>query len=580
MPTSHCCSCSCSFSITDGDTAFYRTMGVPAPLWCPTCRARRRFSWRNERSLFKSRCARSNHDLISTFPPESGIVVFDRDLWWQDDWDALSYGMSYDPAISFFDQFGALLKHVPFPAVFSARCQNTSYCNHVGEMKDCYLTSASWACDRVLYGNQMISLRDCTDGLGLGHCELCYECVGCEGLYNCVYAIDSEGCSDCAFLYDCLGCRSCFGCNNLRHASYCLFNRQCSKAEYAAELANLNLGSYAVLSQQRAQLITRIQSALHRASRQRQCEESIGEHLIECRNCEFCYNLSGRTRDCKYTMMGGMGLNDAYDCYGVGESAELMYESIDSGANGMHYLADLVVWTCTDVAYSINCHNCQNCFGCIGLRGKSHCIFNQQYSAEQYKALRAQIVNHMQHSPYLDRRGRAHTYGDFFPSDLSPFAYNDTLAQDYLPLNEEDALSEGFRWRSYTEKSAKITISADTLPDQLANELSALAHEVIGCAAYAEKRPRCTSAFRLCAAELEFYQRMNLPLPRYCPNCRHERRFGFRRSPWLWQRECSCREGTHPHGPRACTAPMWTSFAPERKERVLCERCYELLIMG
>jgi len=39
---------------------------------------------------------------------------------------------------------------------------------------------------------------------------------------------------------------------------------------------------------------------------------------------------------------------------------------------------------CTNVWFSKDCRGCSNCFGCVNLRAKSYCIFNEQYSKEEY----------------------------------------------------------------------------------------------------------------------------------------------------------------------------------------------------
>ena len=45
--------------------------------------------------------------------------------------------------------------------------------------------------------------------------------------------------------------------------------------------------------------------------------------------------------------------------------------------------------------------------------------------------------------------------------------------------------------------------------------------EVIGCAHAGDCMYGCINAFRMIQRELEFYKKINLPLPRLCPNCRH-----------------------------------------------------------
>jgi len=53
---------------------------------------------------------------------------------------------------------------------------------------------------------------------------------------------------------------------------------------------------------------------------------------------------------------------------------------------------------------------------------------DKQYSKEEYLTLLPQIRAHMEKSD---------EWGMFFPIDLSPFAYNETMAQQDFPLKED-----------------------------------------------------------------------------------------------------------------------------------------------
>ena len=75
--------------------------------------------------------------------------------------------------------------------------------------------------------------------------------------------------------------------------------------------------------------------------------------------------------------------------------------------------------------------NCHHLFGCIGLKNKEYCIFNKHYTKLEYEKLVGKIVEHMQTS---DERG------EFFHPSLSPFPYNDTVAQEHMPLRRDEAL--------------------------------------------------------------------------------------------------------------------------------------------
>lgn len=42
---------------------------------------RRRFTWRNERSLYYRKCALTGKNIMSCFAPEAPVTVYDRDVW-------------------------------------------------------------------------------------------------------------------------------------------------------------------------------------------------------------------------------------------------------------------------------------------------------------------------------------------------------------------------------------------------------------------------------------------------------------------------------------------------------------------
>ena len=79
---------------------------------------------------------------------------------------------------------------------------------------------------------------------------------------------------------------------------------------------------------------------------------------------------------------------------------------------------------------------------------------------------------------------------------------------------------------------------------------------------------------------------MNLPLPRLCSNCRHYQRIKQRNPLKLWHRQCQCAgeksdnkvyQNTiqHFHSNEHCPNEFETTYSPDRKEIVYCEKCYQ-----
>jgi len=79
--TRKCQNCKKDFVIEQEDFNFYEKIKVPAPTFCPECRAIRRMTWRNERALCHRICDFSNKKIISMFSPEANVRVYDRDIW-------------------------------------------------------------------------------------------------------------------------------------------------------------------------------------------------------------------------------------------------------------------------------------------------------------------------------------------------------------------------------------------------------------------------------------------------------------------------------------------------------------------
>ena len=45
-------------------------------------------------------------------------------------------------------------------------------------------------------------------------------------------------------------------------------------------------------------------------------------------------------------------------------------------------------------------------------------------------------------------------WGEFFPHELSPFGYDETVANEYYPLSEAEVKSRGWYWKGDEETSS------------------------------------------------------------------------------------------------------------------------------
>jgi hypothetical protein len=203
------------------------------------------------------------------------------------------------------------------------------------------------------------------------------------------------------------------------------------------------------------------------------------------------------------------------------------------------------------------------------------------------------IKEHINAVPYADKRGLVYRYGEFLPPELCPFAYNESLARAHFPLTKEEALARGYMWKDREERKYAPTVQAENLPDDIKDVQDSITEELIACSHGGKCGDWCTVAYKIVPRELQFYRHLGVPLPRLCPNCRHDERMKEKRPMRLWRRACQCAGSTsspqagakslngayknaaqHQHGENPCPNKFETSYSPEKPEIVYCEQCY------
>ncbi|KKQ08203.1 MAG: putative phage protein [Parcubacteria group bacterium GW2011_GWB1_36_5] len=567
-----CQNCKKNFTIEPDDFRFYEKIKVPPPTFCPECRLIRRLTFRNERALYKRKCDLCQKDEILMFSSESPFKAYCFSCWWSDGWDGVAYGRDYDFNRPFFEQFKELLLTVPRPGnLKQGNIVNSQYTNRVSDLKNCYLCFGCNVNEDCMYGSFVNDSKECVDCLNVHKSERCYECIDCIGCYDLAFSQESRMCSSSAFLFNCRNCESCFGCVNLRSKSNHIFNQPYTKEEYQTKVRELKKDR-----EQMAKEIAKLR-ADHCVSFAvyNQIEKSSGNWLDQTKNVQTGFSCRN-VEDGKYLF----ALNDAKDvmdyCY-WGRGTELIYETINLGRQCNNIKFANECWnSLLDSQYIMNCHNSSNLFGCIGLRNKEYCIFNKQYIKEEYEKLVPKIIKHMNEMPYEDKQGRVYKYGEFFPKELSPFAYNETMAQEYFPSNKQKILAEKLAWKEPFKRDYKITRKPETLPFFIEETTENILDKVIGCANDGTEDTMCTTAFRITSSEFNFYKKMNIPLPRFCPNCRHFARLNKKNPLKLWHRTCMCEKTNHfNHLDIRCPSEFETSYSPDRPEIVYCEKCYQ-----
>ena len=162
--------------------------------------------------------------------------------------------------------------------------------------------------------------------------------------------------------------------------------------------------------------------------------------------------------------------------------------------------------------------------------------------------------------PYIDKKGNEYKFGEFYPSELSPFGYNETQAPEQFPLSRDEVLSQGLKWQDNIQRTiGKETIKSEDIPESINNIEDSITEEILSCI-------ECKRNYRIVPNELTFYRKMTIPIPRRCFYCRHNNRVQ-RRNPFkLWHRKCM---------KKGCMNEFETSYSPDRSEIIYCEQCYQ-----
>ncbi len=569
----HCLGCGVLFDFREEDQELLtklspvingKSFPLPSPTLCPSCRCQRRFALRNERNLYHRICALKGTPMISLYSADKPFTVYSEAAWASDGWDPMAYGIDMDFKKTFFEQFSTLLHAVPRRGMHQdGAAENSDYTAFGMNNKNCYLAFSCFLSEDVYYSSWMMG-KNCMDCLCCVKGELLYECVGCNNCYHCFSCTDSMNCQDSILLDDCRNCHYCIGCKNLRDKEYHIYNLPVSREMFEAKRTELFSGGFAEEKKIFDAWKVTLPTIFARITQSEQCS---GNYIEQAKHCVDCYFIQLGAEDCRHCQMCGWKSKDMMDCCSAGKNAEILYEMHGGGSTTQHCAFDSFTSSCTYVYYSENIKACSHCFGCIGLTNKHFCILNKQYTEEEYNELVPKIIEHMRTDGGVMNRSATSSadgsratgsWGEFFPVTISPFAYNETLAQEHFPLTKEQVLLKGWQWKDVTgdpPKAAKIIQGSD-LPETIDPVRDDILEYAISCEVTGK-------LFRIIKQELDFYRREHLPIPRFHPEERHRRRMTLRAPYRLWDRSCA-----------KCQKEIQTSYAPDRPEIVYCESCY------
>ena len=394
-------------------------------------------------------------------------------------------------------------------------------------------------------------------------CELSYDLTHAYKSVRSIGSYDLTESINCVFLKDSDNCQDCFASANLRNKKYHIFNKPYSKEDYFNEIKKWDLGSYKTYIEVKKLAEEHWKKFPPDPVYGNFNTNSTGNRIYESKNCKECFEVAG-TEDCKYiTMMYEPPIKDCYDVSGWGDNISLSYDCgiVGEKASNLRFCHESGI-NLYDAEYSKLSTGGKHHFGCVSVKKGNYCILNKRYSEDEFLKLREKIIKHMDEMPYVSQitNGKSqiiYKYGEFFPPEMSPLAYNETIANKFFPMTEEEAETRNYRWHQPELRSYSITKQASELPDHIKDAADEILKEIIACL-------DCGRGFRIVRMELDFLRKMNLPLPRACPFCR----VGKKLDDWVKEFKLIKRNCDN------CGAEFETPHTETDYPKILCKKCW------
>lgn len=545
-----CVMCDNDFLLSKEDIIFLKMLRVPPPQFCSNCRNMRRLSFANYSNIYKRKCDVSGHNdiMISPVPPVMPWVTYDYDAYYKGSWSPYDYGTPVDFSKNFFEQYLSILKDIPQPGVRrGSDSPNSDYSFYGKFMKDCYYVFGGRHSEDIMYSASIYKSKKIVDSYYTMEVDIGYENIFTDSCSKCFYTYFSSNCIDSYFLYDCRNCQDCFSCVNLRNKKYCWFNEQLSREEYQKRLKEVGLGQRSAMLENKNLFFDFVKSQPIRAERIQNSSNVYGNEIKDSKNCYSVY-MAENSDNIRYCNFAIMYMKNSMDTNHSGRGDHL-YECQNTG-NSSNVKFSFAVKETIDSEYLMTCTNCQNCFGCVGLTNASYCIFNKQYSKEEYFKKLDEIKLKMLNDGL---------YGEFFPFSFSPIAYNSSFAYIIYHKSKNEAEKQGSFWQEeiMTNVDHLNILEINNLPDSI-NDF-----DIQNCAGVFLGEGD-TKPYKITEREVLFYKQYNIPIPNKSPYQRMLNRFKLLNNFQSVSEKCS-----------SCGESILSPYKSSDGFIPYCDKCYK-----
>ena len=383
--------------------------------------------------------------MVSRFPSTDRMPeVVGYSDYYDQGWSEYTHGIDYDESKSLFENYAELRKSVKgINMINFFNSENSEYADVVSKWKNIYLSAFIVNGDEdVMYSFWVNdeSKRILNSAIISDHSENVYFSLAVQHSFKVFYSRFINNSSDVWFSTNLLWCTHCLWCHDLENKSYHIENVEYTKEEYMEKRDEY--------LKDRATYHDRYTSLINNPGKHLASENITGSYAVESENIEsahFTYRISWWRN--VFNVGGFQSCQNIYDVFDGGwPSLQDIYAVNGIAINSENCYTSCHVPNCNTVFYSYYLESCSFCIWCIWLQNKSYCILNKQYTKEQWEILAGRIFAQMDSEGIL---------WDFFPWELNPFYFNDTMGGILGNFTKQEVESDGYMWR---ENEIKVDI--------------------------------------------------------------------------------------------------------------------------
>lgn len=491
-----------SWFMDEAEIDIYKKFHVPPGGLSPMSKRKRLAIFSTGFQFWWNKHFETGEPVLTFHHPASGVKVLPDEEWHTKDYS--ENNMEFTLERPFFDVLRELQQKVPYLATYNIEPpENSITLLSMGDQNSYFMLGCR--SKNTFFATVAIDTEDSSQIMTSTNIQQSHYIGLCNNMYRCRYSFHSNDCMDSAFLNDCRNCKNCFGGSGLRNREYVFWNEQLTKEEYEAKMAEIDLGKRSEVDKWMKRFDEMCENEMFwPESFNFNCENSSGEYLNGSVNCIRHFYALPTAKDCTECAWTFGDVSDSAFLWGAANGSADQIETVTSArAQDLRYCM-----RCSDsraLEYCLQCINCEYCFGCVGLNRKKYCIFNKQYSEEEYW----QKVDELKCA--MLERGE---YGEFFPAMMATAYQPEGGAIEYCVMEDEDLDQFGVnRFEANAENAAGMDgVDVDSLMkgSEMPDGIDEVGDDLLGKPFYDEKEKR---KFALLKPELAHYRKHRIAPP-------------------------------------------------------------------